>query len=333
MDAGAHKHLQSLTAFARTDDQGMYAFIHLPKDKAFEVLPLQPGFQFGKSLGTEELDKYEVFNFHQFAAYDRAFIDKGDYSILKKEKAFIIRTPAEFNFWFWIIVAGFFAGFLITHLIFSIKYPAADQLILPMIMILTGLSFLTLLSLQDPLRDRFFAKDTLVYMGAGFVAMLLMVTFNLRRFNADSRFYRMFVFKNNRKAANGWPWIVLAMVLLALTIRFGTGPEGSGVKVNLFGFQPSEIVKYLVILFLAGFFAVNEKFISEYASWRKRLSFFSFAVIAIGVTLFLFLVLGDMGPAMIICFTFIILFSFSRGDFMFYMAISVVVYVLITLDI
>jgi cell division protein FtsW (lipid II flippase) len=138
----------------------------------------------------------------------------------------------------------------------------------------------------------------------------------------------MLIFRNNKKAANGWPWIILAMALLILTIRFGSGPEGSGVKVNLFGFQPSEIVKYLVIIFLAGFFATNEKFISEYASWRKRWSFFSFAVISIAFTLLLFLLLGDMGPAIVICFTFIILFSFSRGDFMF-MAFSVVFYVLI----
>jgi cell division protein FtsW (lipid II flippase) len=185
------------------------------------------------------------------------------------------------------------------------------------------------LSLQDPLRDRFLAKDSLLFLGIGFGGMWLMLSFNLRRFTSDSGFYRMFIFKNNRKAANGWPWIVAAMALLALTIRFGSGPEGSGVKVNLLGFQPSEIVKYLVIIFLAGFFAVNEKFISEYTSWRKRWSFFSFAVIAISITLFLFLVLGDMGPAIIICFTFIVLFSFSRGDFMF-MALSVVFYVLIS---
>ncbi len=37
--------------------------------------------------------------------------------------------------------------------------------------------------------------------------------------------------------------------------------------------------------------------------------------------------LGDLGPAMVCCFTFIILFSFSRGDF-FHMATSVVFYVL-----
>jgi cell division protein FtsW (lipid II flippase) len=196
-------------------------------------------------------------------------------------------------------------------------------------MLLTGMSFLTLLSLQDPLRDRFFAKDTLVYLGIGLATMILMMQFNLRRFTPDSWIYRMLVFKNSRSASNGWPWVVIAAGLLAMTIVFGTGPEGSGVKVNLFGFQPSEIVKYLIILFLAGFFAANEKLISEYTRWTKRWSFFSFALIAILVTLLLFLILGDLGPAMVVCFTFIALFSFSRGDFMF-MAGAVVLYVLVS---
>jgi cell division protein FtsW (lipid II flippase) len=181
--------------------------------------------------------------------------------------------------------------------------------------------------LQDPLRDRFLAKDSLNYLAIGLVAMLVMMFFKMRRFTADSWLYRLVIFKNNQRAANGWPWVVIAAGLLALTIKFGTGPEGSGVKVNLFGFQPSEIVKYLIILFLAGFFAANEKMISEYTSWAKRWSFFAFALIAILVTLLLFLLLGDLGPAMVVCFTFIALFSFSRGDFMF-MAVAVVIYVL-----
>ncbi|MDR3696101.1 FtsW/RodA/SpoVE family cell cycle protein [Mucilaginibacter sp.] len=328
LDNKGQKHLQSLIAFSRTDGNGDYAFKNLPANKAFEVLPLQPGFQFGKSKGTENLDGDEAFDFYQ-SPHSIRLLSARDYNILKKEKSFIIRTPAEFNLSYCIIVACFFAGFLITHLVLGWKFSDCDQLILPLVMILTGLSLLTLFSLQDPLRDRFFARDTVVYLAIGFGAMLLMLLFNIRRFNADSGFYRMFLFKNNDKAANGWPWIVAAIILLILTIRFGAGPEGSGVKVNLFGFQPSEIVKYLVIIFLAGFFAVNEKFISEYASWRKRWSFFSFALIAIGITLFLFLMLGDMGPAIIICFTFIVLFSFSRGDFMF-MALSVVFYVIVT---
>ncbi|MBC7758306.1 MAG: FtsW/RodA/SpoVE family cell cycle protein, partial [Phormidesmis sp. FL-bin-119] len=136
------------------------------------------------------------------------------------------------------------------------------------------------------------------------------------------------IFRNNKRAANGWPWAALAIGLLLLTIVFGTGPEGSGVKVNLFGIQPSEIVKFGIIIFLAGFFSINEKFIAEYRTYRKRWTFFYVALIAILISILLFLILGDLGPAMVICFTFIILFSFSRGDFMFMMA-SVVFYVLL----
>lgn len=327
-DSAKQQHLQSLTAFARTDENGDYQFKGLPAGKAFEVLPLQPNYQFGKSAGTESLDNDESFNFYQ-ALHTLKLFSTRDFSILKKEKSFIIRTPAEFNTWYLIIVISFIAGFFVIHLLLSWRSPEADQVMLPLVMILTGISFIMLLSLQDPLRDRFFAKDSLVYLAIGFASIIIVLLFNMRRFTADSRFYRMFVFKSNAKAANGWPWILAAIVLLCLTIKFGTGPEGSGVKVNLFIFQPSEIVKYLAILFLAGFFAANEKFISEYASWQKRWSFFSFAVIGIGGALLLFLLLGDLGPAMVICFTFIILFSFSRGDFMT-MALSVTCYVLIT---
>ncbi|CAM3907345.1 FtsW/RodA/SpoVE family cell cycle protein [Mucilaginibacter galii] len=325
-DSAGKRRLQSLTAYARTDADGAYKFQNLPDGKAFKVLPLQPGYQFGTSQGVQELDGDASFTFHQ-SPHTIRLLSTRDFNILKKEKSLIIRTPQQFNQWYWIIAGSFLGGFLLIHILLSWKFSAADQLILPVIMMLVGLSFLTLLSLQDPLRDRFLAKDTLVYLCIGLAGTFAMLLFNTRKFTTDFWLYRMLVFKNVRSAANGWPWVVLAVVLLALTITFGTGPEGSGVKVNLFGFQPSEIVKYLIILFLAGFFAANEKLISEYASWTKRWSFFSFALIAILLTLMLFLLLGDLGPAMVVCFTFITLFSFSRGDFGF-MALAVVIYVI-----
>jgi cell division protein FtsW (lipid II flippase) len=327
-NADKKRQLQSLTAFARSDANGNYEFKNLPTDKAFELLPLQPGFEFGRSQGVVELDGDKKVNFVQ-SPHSIKLLSTRDFNILKKEGAFIVRTIDDFNTWYWIIAASFFAGFIIIHILLSYRYPQADQIILPLVMVLTGISFLTLLSLQDPLRDRFLAKDTLIYLGIGVGIICVILFINLRKLTADSGLYRLLVFKNTRSAANGWPWVVVAMGILFSTILFGTGPEGSGVKVNLLGFQPSEIVKYLVIIFLAGFFAANEKFISQYASWSKRLSFFSSALIATLVTLLLFLVLGDLGPAMVICFTFIILFSFSRGDF-FPMAGFVVLYVLIT---
>ncbi|MBC7889852.1 MAG: FtsW/RodA/SpoVE family cell cycle protein [Ferruginibacter sp.] len=325
-DSANQLQLESLVAYVRSDAGGNYSFGGLPPGKAFEILPLQPGYQFGRSKGVEQLENDIAISFNQSPHTIKLF-STADFNTFKKERSFIVRTPAEAVKWFWIIACSFLGAFWLLHLLLSIRFPEADQLILPLLMLLTGFSLITLLSLQDPLRDRFLGKSTLVYFCGGFAAMLILLLFNLRRFTPDSWLYRLIIFKNNRLAANGWPWALTAMGLLALTILFGTGPEGSGVKVNLLGFQPSEIVKFLVIIFLAGFFAANEKFISGYASWEKRFSFFFFALFAIGATILLFLILGDLGPAMVCCFTFIILFSFSRGDFK-EMAAAVIVYIL-----
>jgi len=326
LDTAGKRKLIQLTAYARTGTAGEFTFAKLPGKQAFKILPLKPGFQFGASKGVQNLDENTAFTFEQRPHTIKLFSTR-DFNILKKEKSLIIRTPEEFNKWFMIICGSLIGGFLLVHFILSWKFSTADQVILPVVMMLTGISFLMLLSLQDPLRDRFLAKDSLLYLLMGFGGILLILCIKLRRFNTDTWLYRLLLFKNIRSAANGWPWALAAIGLLALTILFGTGPEGSGVKVNLFGFQPSEVVKYLIIFFLAGFFAVNEKLISEYLSWKKRWSFFSFALLAILLTLMLFLILGDLGPAMVVCFTFIILFSFSRGDFMF-MAGAIVLYVL-----
>lgn len=308
------RELQSLSAYARTDANGKFSFDGLPDGRAYEVLPLKPHFQFGSSKGIEELDDDVNFNFIASPHVIKLFATR-DFNNLKKEGALIVRTPAEVTKWYRIIIISFIAAFFLLHIFLSIGFPRADQLILPVVMLLTGISFLTLLSLQDPLRDRFLAQNTLSYFIGGIVLIAFLLLFNLRRFTTDSGLFRMFAFKNDAGAANGWPWALAAAILLMLTILFGSGPEGSGVKVNLFGFQPSEIVKFLLLVFLAGFFTANEKFISEYGRWQKRWSFFSFALIAIISSILLFLILGDLGPAMVVCFTFIVLFSFSRGDF------------------
>ena len=327
MDSSRRRQLQSMSLYARTDATGKFSFDGLASDKAYEVLPLQPGFEFGSSKGISSLQKNLMFNFYQKPHSIRLFSNR-DFNNLKKDKALLVRTPEDVMRWIQIIAISFFLAFLFLHLLLTFRFPNADQLILPVIMLLTGISFLTLLSLQDPLRDRFLAQSTFGYFIGGLAGICILLFFDLRRFTNDSGLYRVFVLKGSPRAANGWPWAVAAMVLLILTILFGTGPEGSGVKVNLFGFQPSEIVKFFLILFLAGFFTTNEKFISEYTRWQKRWSFFSFALISIVGSILLFLILGDLGPAMVLCFTFIILFSFSRGDFVFTVA-TAVTYVLL----
>ncbi|SDL77364.1 FtsW/RodA/SpoVE family cell cycle protein [Pedobacter antarcticus] len=314
-----------LTAYARTGSDGTYRFSGLTEDMSFEVLPIQPGKEFGQVKGVQELQGSKRINFRS-EQHTIRLIAPSVYNQLKKDGALIVRTPEQFRSGFYWITGLFFAAFIVLHLLMSMRFPTADQFILPIIFLLSGISLLTLLSLQDPLRDRFLAIDSVKYLLIGLSVLSLLLFTNLRKFHPDSAFYRLYLFRMPG-AANGWPWIAGAMFILALTLLFGAGPQGSGVRVNLLGIQPSELVKYLTIIFLAGFFTRNESFISSYASWTKRWQFFSFALVAIVGTLFLFLLLGDLGPAMVICFTFIFLFSFSRGDFM-QMAAFVLLFVL-----
>ena len=124
-------HLQALTAFARTDENGAYTFKNLPAGRAFELLPLQPGYQFGKTQGIEALDDDAAFNFYR-APHTLKLLSTRDFNILRKEKSLIIRLPNYFEKWYWIVVAGFLIGFFIIHILLSWRFPEADQLILPM---------------------------------------------------------------------------------------------------------------------------------------------------------------------------------------------------------
>ena len=53
LDSINHQQLISLSAYSRTDASGKFSFSRLPGNKAFEVLPLQPGYQFGPSKGMQ----------------------------------------------------------------------------------------------------------------------------------------------------------------------------------------------------------------------------------------------------------------------------------------
>ncbi|RYY40463.1 MAG: cell cycle protein [Chitinophagaceae bacterium] len=320
---GANKVL--VACYVRTDASGRYSFSGLPEGGAWEVLPLQPGYYFGQAKGASNLRGSVQRNFNRTVHTLRLFSGR-DFNNLKREGALIVRTPEEAVRWYAIIATAFLLSFWLLHGLLSARLKGCDPFVLPLLMLLTGISLLTLLSLQDPLRDRFLARSTLWYFLGGIGGIFLLLLFNLQRFTPASGFYRLFAF-NGRKSERGMQWGIAALLLLALTIFLGSGPEGSGVKVNLFGVQPSEVIRFVLLLFLAGFFAANERFISEYATARRRWSFFYPALGAVLLTIFLFLMLGDLGPAVVICFTFIILFSFSRADFGV-MAATVAVYVL-----
>ena len=113
---------------------------------------------------------------------------------------------------------------------------------------LSGIGLISMVALRDPLRDTLtasaFAKGI-----AGGLALLLAAS------EVD------FEASPLRRAVIA-P-LGLALGLAALLLVLGTGPGTSGVKVNLFGVQPVEAIRLLVVFALAAYFARRLDFLRE----------------------------------------------------------------------
>src|SRR5436305_3013428 len=100
---------------------------------------------------------------------------------------------------------------------------------------------------------------------------------------------------------------------------YGRGPAGNDAKVNLGPFQPVEFVKLLLVMFLAGYFTRNwerlrdlrEKFLP--GGRVARAEHVLPAIVATGISLAFFFLLKDLGPALVMMFVFLAVFTVARG--------------------
>lgn len=123
------------------------------------------------------------------------------------------------------------------------------------------------------------------------------------------------------KLPKGAGYLLTALMLTALLFT-PLGDAVGGMKVNLnigILFQPSEIAKYLVIIFMAAYFSVNANKIVQFSEkgntklFGAKLKMMMSIFIGLGVLMGLYLVLGDMGPALVLAFTFILLYSIIKS--------------------
>lgn len=123
------------------------------------------------------------------------------------------------------------------------------------------------------------------------------------------------------KQPKGCGYLFVALLLTSLLFT-PLGVAVGGMKVNLnlgFLFQPSEIAKYLIIVFMAAYFSVNANNIVKYsvkgntALFGSKLKTLFSIIVGIIFLIGLYLVLGDMGPALVLVFTFIILYSMIKS--------------------
>jgi len=222
----------------------------------------------------------------------------------------VVRTASEYRSSYLLGAALLLGGFAAAHLALRFRRFQGDEILLPVLLLFCGLGFVLMASLRDPLRDlplhARFAQGVL----AGCGLYVLGALFDLERTALPRR--------------GAWT-LALAGLFSALLIVFGGGPGVSDAKVNFLGFQPVELIKILIALFLAGYFADRWELLREVPERRvrlgraarrfplPRLEYVLPPLIAIGLVLFFFFLQKDLGPALVLACLFLILFSVARG--------------------
>jgi cell division protein FtsI/penicillin-binding protein 2/cell division protein FtsW (lipid II flippase)/DNA uptake protein ComE-like DNA-binding protein len=193
-----------------------------------------------------------------------------------------------------------------------------DPFLLPLGFFLAGLAVLELFSIRDPLRDSPFYTHQIAGLCMGLAAMCAVAIMPVRT-RRNLRHYT-------------YVWAILAVVLLLALRAFGHGPEG--VRINLAipvlgDFQPVELIKLLLILFTAGYLTQRGDLMAEALhKWRPPLPKGWAAKWGISVprwldmgpllgmyavALLLFLVVRDMGPALLLFGAFVSTLYMATG--------------------
>ncbi len=191
-----------------------------------------------------------------------------------------------------------------AHLLLNRYRPYRDPLLVPLVALLSGWGLL----LQDRLAPNFLWRQ-LLWLALGAAACLLVTVFprNLRWL----RRYR-------------YTWLSLGLLLLLATIALGVNPSGVPIAeywlslpfLNQVFFQPSELLKLLLVVFLASYFHEREKQFQagEGTSWWRRLAYLGPLLLMWGFCLILLVWQRDLGAAALFFILFLALLYLATGN-------------------
>lgn len=226
--------------------------------------------------------------------------------LAKVKPLLVVRTPQEFRkvYLQWCLL--YLAAFWIVHFAWRWRKFRGDPLILPALQVLTGFGLILMISLRDPLRDTLEFKRFAWGVAAGCAILLFPL-------------FRGFQYHNFAKFT--YTPLLAAFGLFVGLVIFGSGPAGSDAKVNLGPFQPVEIIKILVVFFMAGYFTQRWEWLRDLRYKTLALRWLNLprirhalpVIFAVACGLAMFFILKDMGPALVMGFVFLSLFAIARG--------------------
>lgn len=220
-----------------------------------------------------------------------------------------VRTPDDYRRELVTAAALYFGAFYFVALVWGVARFRGDRAILPALHLLSGIGLILMVSMRDPLRDtlEFHKFATGSAIGCLILALPALKAFDYMRL-AD------------------WCYTALfgALGLFGLLLAFGRGPTGNDAKVNLGPFQPVELIKILLVVFLAAYLTRHWERLRDLREKRAlprfwaaigmpRLEHVVPVLGAVAVALVFFFVLKDLGPALCIFFVFLAMFAAARG--------------------
>ncbi|MDO4715759.1 MAG: FtsW/RodA/SpoVE family cell cycle protein [Bacteroidales bacterium] len=321
--------IQQDSHFAKTDASGRYRFEGLVAGQSYSVLPIATNQSFGRIRGVASIDRHAMNIDFTAREHRLPLFDQASFTQLRSQKLFTIRTPEQASQALMLAVSLLIASFWLLHACLALLRRQGDQLLLPLLYLLVGSSVMILFAVQDPLRDLDYGTSTahctaIVVTAAAVVCWLPpSILVRIANFSLPSWLLSRGVSpKFTRILAplgkpQGLLFLGTSILLILLLAILGSGPEGSGVKVNIGPIQISEVSKYLMVAFMAYFFTAHHNAFREiennvYLFRRYCLTmlvgFIALMALYIGVV-------GDQGPALVLCVTFLIYYAYARNAF------------------
>lgn len=212
-------------------------------------------------------------------------------------EAFVVRTPGEAARGFWGGVLLFLLAFAAAHALLRKAAPRADPFVLPIVALLSGLGLMMVYSVKDPYRDTF------AFTGQAFnLAVFGLLAFALPQ-------TKLFANLTLRRYQYAYALAAVGLTLLLLVAGHGPG----GVHIQLFGFEPVEIIKLLLVFFVVSYLSERRGVSARWQDVAPLLVIYAFA-------LSLFVLVKDLGPAVLLFGTFVALLFLSTQRAMFPLA-------------
>ena len=207
---------------------------------------------------------------------------------------------------------GIFGAFIIAHIAIRFLAAGSDPAILPIVFALSGIGIAFVTRLAPEL-----ALNQVIWLFVGVAAMVLVLVFSRRLEKLANYKYTLMV-------------IGFALLLSPLLPVVGTEIYGSRIWLSIgpLSFQPGELAKVVIVLFLAAYLSANREMLSVF-TWRigpfRLPDIRTLAPMLVMWVIALLIVIfeRDLGSALVFFFVFLAMLYVSTGK-KFYLVVGVV---------